>query len=184
MTKAKTIGERLPDRLHHYASVVKDQEAARHLMEDILGIPLVATWAEKATFHDADGEQEYCHTFYELEGGGAIAFFQFADPKMYELCQAELPAKIDRFHHLAVRVDDERFEDLKRRMVKAGIQHRERDHGYCRSLYMVSEDGLQLEFTADVHNVDELNAEQRVTAHDTLARWLAGDHTPNNDIRH
>ena len=33
----------LPQRLHHHAYCVKDQEANRHFVEDILGIPLTAT---------------------------------------------------------------------------------------------------------------------------------------------
>ena len=39
--------KRAPERLHHYAFVVKDQEANRRFFEDVLGIPLVATWCEK-----------------------------------------------------------------------------------------------------------------------------------------
>jgi catechol 2,3-dioxygenase-like lactoylglutathione lyase family enzyme len=38
--------------------VTRDQEATRHFYEDILGLPLVATWAERAP---ATG-REYCHT--------------------------------------------------------------------------------------------------------------------------
>ena len=41
---AKLLDE-LPLRLHHNAYVVKDQEANRRFLEDLLGIPLVATWS-------------------------------------------------------------------------------------------------------------------------------------------
>ena len=44
--EAKLLGE-LPLRLHHNAYVVKDHEANRRFLEDLLGIPLVATWCEK-----------------------------------------------------------------------------------------------------------------------------------------
>jgi catechol 2,3-dioxygenase-like lactoylglutathione lyase family enzyme len=40
---------RRPRRLHHAAWVTRDQEATRHFYEDILGLPLVATWAEPAS---------------------------------------------------------------------------------------------------------------------------------------
>ena len=43
---AKLLDE-LPLRLHHNAYVVKDQEANRRFLEDLLGIPLVATWCER-----------------------------------------------------------------------------------------------------------------------------------------
>ena len=33
---------RPPERLHHHAYVVRDQEANRRFLEDLLGIPLVA----------------------------------------------------------------------------------------------------------------------------------------------
>jgi len=34
---------RPPERLHHHACVVRDQEKNRRFFEDILGIPLTAT---------------------------------------------------------------------------------------------------------------------------------------------
>src|SRR5208337_1144597 len=37
----------LPLRVHHHAFAVKDQEVNRHFIEDILGIPLTATWCER-----------------------------------------------------------------------------------------------------------------------------------------
>jgi len=81
----------LPLRLHHHAFVVKDQEVNRHFFEDILGLPLIATWCEK-TFHpDFQREIFYCHTFYGLADGGALAFFQFADADAYEAARAILP---------------------------------------------------------------------------------------------
>jgi len=38
---------KLPSRLHHNAFVVKDHEVKPPVFEDLLGIPLVATWCEK-----------------------------------------------------------------------------------------------------------------------------------------
>ncbi|HTI81846.1 MAG TPA: VOC family protein, partial [Acetobacteraceae bacterium] len=69
----------LPLRLHHHAYAVKDQEANRRFFEDILGIPLVATWCERTFRPEVGREVDYCHTFYEVGDGGALAFFQFAD---------------------------------------------------------------------------------------------------------
>ena len=37
---------RLPNRLHHTAYVTKDLEATRKFYEEVLGLPLVATWCE------------------------------------------------------------------------------------------------------------------------------------------
>ena len=73
----------LPERLHHHAYVVKDQEANRRFLEDVLGIPLVATWCEKGWRAEIGHEVAYCHTFFGLADGSALAFFQFADPEVY-----------------------------------------------------------------------------------------------------
>ena len=41
-----TTMEKLPSRLHHNAFLTKDQEATRAFYEDLIGLPLVATWSE------------------------------------------------------------------------------------------------------------------------------------------
>ena len=71
-TKAK-----LPSRLHHTAYVSKDLEATRKFYEEIIGLPLLATWCEKDMLFGA--ERTYAHCFFGLGDGGALAFFQFAD---------------------------------------------------------------------------------------------------------
>ena len=38
---------KLPSRLHHTAYVTKDLEATRRFYEDVIGLPLTATWCEK-----------------------------------------------------------------------------------------------------------------------------------------
>jgi glyoxylase I family protein len=96
----------LPLRLHHHAYVVKDHEANRRFLEDLLGIPLVATWCEKSRNSETGAEIEFCHTFFGLADGSALAFFQFADPKIYERTQAKVPAEIGRYDHIALKVDD------------------------------------------------------------------------------
>ncbi|HKQ27075.1 MAG TPA: VOC family protein [Burkholderiales bacterium] len=169
----------LPLRLHHYAWVTKDHEANRKFFEDVLGMPLIATWCERAHVAEVGRELEYCHAFYGLADGGAIAFFQFADPQMYELFKAQHP-KQARFGHIALKVDRKTFEDTERRLKAADIKYRITDHGYCQSLYMMTPDELKLEFTLDPDNVAEIDAMRRADAHSELKRWLAGDRKPNN----
>jgi catechol 2,3-dioxygenase-like lactoylglutathione lyase family enzyme len=169
----------LPLRLHHYAWVTKDQEANRQFLEDILGIPLVATWCERTFNPEADRELEYCHTFYALADGGALAFFQFAEPGEYEQFRPRHP-QLAQFGHIALKVDKNTFEDAERRLKAAGVPFRLTDHGYCRSLYMQTPDELKLEFTLDPDNIGEIDAMRRADAHSELKRWLGGDRTPNN----
>lgn len=169
----------LPLRLHHYAFVVRDQEANRQFFEDVLGLPLVATWCERVFNTDVQREVAYCHTFFGLADGGALAFFQFADEEMYERSKAVYP-EVARFQHIALKVDRRTLDEIDRRLAAAGIPCRQTDHGYCLSLYVMSPDGLRVEFTVDPENVAEINARRRADAHDELARWLAGDREPNN----
>src|SRR5581483_12169768 len=79
-TSAVEQGVSKANRLHHAAWVTRDQEATRHFYEDILGVPLVATWCERGMRDPQTGkEREYCHTFFAFNDGGALAFFQYAD---------------------------------------------------------------------------------------------------------
>ena len=57
------------------------------------------------------------------------------------------------------------------------------DHGYCVSLYVNDPNNLRLEFTVDHSEIEPIMADARSRAHADLKRWLAGDHTVNNDIR-
>ena len=57
------------------------------------------------------------------------------------------------------------------------------EHGYCRSFYTHDPNGLLIEFTVDASDADEIAADRAADAHETLRRWLAGDHTSNNNYR-
>ena len=174
---------KLPSRLHHNAFVVRDHEVNRRFFEDVLGIPLVATWCEKNFSTEMHKEIEFCHTFFGLADGSALAFFQFADPKMYERTQAKVPAEIGRYDHIALKVDDATYDALKGRLDAAGEKFRETNHGYCKSIYVSSPDGLIVEFTQDPEDVAEIDAVRRGDAHRELTRWLAGDRHTNNELR-
>jgi hypothetical protein len=125
----------------------------------------------------------FCHTFYSLGDGGALAFFSFADDEVYQKCQAASPAEIGSFHHVAFKVDDGVYDELIARVKAAGEAVRETDHGYCRSMYCTSPDGLIVEFTVDPPDAARIDAIRRSDAHAELARWMAGDHRTNNDLR-
>ena len=129
----------------------------------------MATWAERAP---ATG-REYCHTFFALGDGGALAFFQYAD-------QDEHPVDLNSPGHIAFECDAQTQQGIKARLEANGHPVRVTDHGYCVSLYATSPDGLRVEFTVDPANVEDINAVRRADAHAELERWLAGDHAVNN----
>jgi len=176
------VQARLPSRLHHTAYVSKDLEATRKFYEDVIGLPLIATWCESDVLFGK--ERTYCHCFFGLGDGGALAFFQFADPDD----QAEFGPKMPEspFHHIALNVDAETQKGIEERIKAAGIKEPQTyvlEHGYCRSVYISDPNGMIVEFTHDAGNADEINETRRKDAHDELRRWLGGDHTSNNTYR-
>ena len=48
----------------------------------------------------------------------------------------------------------------------------------------MSPDGMILEFTCDPPDVAEIDAIRKADAHQELARWLSGDRSVNNQLRH
>lgn len=169
-------------RLHHNAWVTRDQEATRQFYEDLIGLPLVATWSETDELFGA--ERVYCHTFFGLADGSALAFFQFADPEDQELFGPPMPST--PFSHIALKVDHDTQDEVARRLTAAGYEEPATfvlEHGYCRSLYVRDPNGLLIELTADRPDADAIAAARSATAHEDLARWLSGDHTSNNTYR-
>src|SRR5579862_5210692 len=109
---------KLPSRLHHNAYVTRDLEATRKFYEDLIGLPLVATWCEKDELFGA--ERVYCHLFFALADGGALAFFKFAQPEDENLFGPRMPET--PFHHIALNVDQETQQGIEQRLVAAGYK--------------------------------------------------------------
>ena len=168
-----------PTRLHHNAFVVKDQATTRHFYEDLLGMPLVATWTEIEEM--AGATRAYCHTFYELADGGALAFFQFADVTDQERFAPRIEP--NPFVHIALAVDADTQGATRDRLDADEVPNLTVDHGYCVSLYVTDPDGLIVELTCDHPDIETIAVERRAAAADDLERWLAGDHRSNNTYR-
>jgi catechol 2,3-dioxygenase-like lactoylglutathione lyase family enzyme len=172
----------LPSRLHHTAYVSQNLEATRRFYEDVIGLPLVATWCESDVLFGK--ERTYCHCFFGLGDGGALAFFQFAEAEDQKLFGPKLPDT--PFHHVALKVEQQVQTDIEQRLRKAGYVEPQMyvlEHGYCRSLYAVDPDGMIVEFTVDHQDAGKIDAKRRSDAHSELKRWLAGNHASNNMFR-
>ena len=170
-------------RLHHNAHVTTDMEAVRKFYEEIIGMPLVATWCEKTMLFGK--ERTYMHCFFELGDGECLAFFQFENEDDQKEFGPELP--LSGFRHLAMKVDEETQDAIIARLSAAGYQEPDMyilDHGYCQSVYVFDPSKLLIEFTVDHEDIDQITADQRAKAHAELQRWLAGDHSPNNEAYH
>jgi len=176
------ITAKLPSRLHHTAYTSKDLEATRHFYEDIIGLPLIATWCEKDVLFGK--ERTYCHCFFGIGDGGALAFFQFASQEDADLFAPKIAAT--PFHHIALNVDAETQAGIEKRLKEAGYVEPKMyvlEHGYCRSVYAEDPNGMICEFTRDHPDAERINADNRRAAHTELKRWLAGDHHNNNPFR-
>jgi glyoxylase I family protein len=173
---------KLPSRLHHTAYVSSDLRRTREFYEDIIGLPLLAAWCEADELFGA--VRTYCHLFFGLGDGGALAFFQFASKADQEQFGPRMPET--PFHHVALKVEADVQAAIEGRLRAAGYEEPKvfvLEHGYCRSLYAVDPDGMIVEFTVDHPEVQKINADRRATAHADLERWLGGDHTSNNTYR-
>lgn len=174
---------KLPSRLHHTAYVSKDLERTRAFYEDVIGLPLSATWCETDFLFGKD--RTYCHLFFDLADGSSLAFFSFADPEDQKEFGPELPPS--PFRHIALNVDEETQAQIEKSIADAGIEPPRTyvlEHGYCRSVYVEDPDGMIVEFCHDDPRAAEGAEERKAKAHDELKRWLAGDHTSNNTFRH
>ena len=132
---------RLPERLHHTAYVTKDLEQTRAFYEDVIGLPLLATWCEKDVLFGK--ERTYAHCFFGLADGSALAFFQFADPADQAEFGPQMPSS--PFHHIALNVDKQTQAELEARIAAAGYQEPTTyilEHGYCRSVYITDPNGM------------------------------------------
>jgi catechol 2,3-dioxygenase-like lactoylglutathione lyase family enzyme len=177
-----TTTKGLPSRLHHTAYVTKDLEATRHFYEDLLGLPLTATWCESDMLFGA--ERTYCHCFFGIGDGGALAFFQFEKPEDQALFGPKMPSS--PFHHIALNCDAETQAQIKQRFDAAGYGAPDvyvLEHGYCTSLYLTDPNGMIVELTVDTPEEPEVAVGRRNAAHGELKRWLEGNHRSNNTYR-
>lgn len=167
-------------QLFHHAFRTNDSAATRYFYEDLLGMPLIATFVE--TWDPVKGgPTNYIHTYYGTGDGGALAFFQFAEgndsPTGFQ--------PVNPFdQHIALYMDSlESLREVQARVESEGIPIMEIDHGYCYSLYIHDPSGLQVELAIDVPKTEEIMAEARPLARSTLDDWLAGLREGNNKWR-
>lgn len=171
-----------PTRLHHTAYLSKDLEATRKFYEDLVGLPLVATWSETDELFGA--LRVYCHCFFGMPDGSALAFFQFAKKSDQDEFDPQLTPS--PFRHIALNVTKDAQTEIFKRLQDAQWKPEGTyvlEHGYCRSLYTEDPNGMLLEFTTDAEGATQISADRRKDAHATLKRWLGGDHTSNNIYR-
>lgn len=150
--------------LHHAAYRCRDSEQTRKFYQDFLGLPLAVTLEIGET---KTGREEHAlHTFYEMDDGSYLAFFEvpgmphgFPLQHDYDL---HIALEVDRAHLLAKKAQAE----LEGREVR-GIAN----HGFIESIYFRDPNGYVVELTARTASYDDATDTSRNGARDKLDRW-------------
>ena len=133
----RPAGERPPSSargLHHTALVSGDVERTVRFYQDLLEFPLT----EMIENRDYPGST---HFFFDIGNSNLLAFFDF--PGLGSPPYAEV---LGGLHHIAISVEPERWEHLKRKLDDAGVEYA---HHSGTSLYFTGPDGERLELIKD-----------------------------------
>lgn len=127
--------------LHHNAYRCRDSEETRRFYEGFLGLPLAG--ALRIRESKTGRKTDVLHTFYEMDNGSYLAFFDAPDRPF------EFKDQHDYDLHIALEVDN---AALQRMLAKAKAEGREvrgiSDHGFIHSIYFRDPNGYVIELTA------------------------------------
>jgi catechol 2,3-dioxygenase-like lactoylglutathione lyase family enzyme len=150
-------------KLHHAAYRCRSSAETRAFYEGFLGLPLVEAFEIRTT--KTGRETEVLHSFYELDDGSCIAFFEApGDP-------FEFKPQHDFDLHIAFEVERAQLEPMLAKGKAAGLECRGiSDHGFIHSIYFRDPNGYVIELTAKVGN-DAARAEGRSAVQERFAKW-------------
>jgi len=150
--------------LHHNAYRCRDSEETRQFYEDFLGLPLAGTLelAETKTGRDT----RTLHTFYELDDGSYLAFFEVPDQPF------DFKDQHDFDLHIALEVAPDTLGPMLEKGKAAGIESRGiADHQFVRSIYFRDPSGYVIELTAKESNHDAMMDPAQNDARRKLDSW-------------
>ena len=153
--------------LHHNAYRCRDSEETRAFYEDFLGLPLVQTLEIGQT---KTGRATHAlHTFYRLDDGSHLAFFETDDLPF------EFKPQHDFDLHIALEVEGPVLAEMMAKGKAAGIETRGiSDHGFIDSIYFRDPNGYVIELCAKRAGHDAAMDPAKNDARETLRRWTAG----------
>jgi catechol 2,3-dioxygenase-like lactoylglutathione lyase family enzyme len=128
-------------KLHHSAYRCRDSEQTRVFYEDFLGLPLAGTLEISET--KSGRATRTLHTFYRLDDGSFLAFFEAPDMPF------EFKAQHDFDLHIALEVSRDALDRMLARGKAGGIETRGvSDHGFIDSIYFRDPNGYVIELCA------------------------------------
>ncbi len=150
--------------LHHNAYRCRDSEETRRFYEDFLGLPLVNALEIKETM--SGRKTQTLHTFYRLDDGSCLAFFEAPDMPF------EFKKQHDYDLHIALEVEPPVIETMMAKGKAKGIETRGvSDHGFIRSIYFRDPNGYVIELTAKAPGHDKAMDPKQNGARAKLERW-------------
>lgn len=153
-------------KLHHNAYRCRDSEQTRAFYEDFLGLPLAETLEIRET--KSGRATETLHTFYRLDDGSYLAFFEAPDMPF------EFKPQHDFDLHIALEVERASLERMLAKGKAEGIETRGvSNHGFIDSIYFRDPNGYVIELTAKVPGMERDMDPKQNHARDILNGWQA-----------
>ena len=154
--------------LHHNAYRCRDSEETRKFYEDFLGLPLVNAFKIETTMTGRNTGAGVLHSFFRLDDGSALAFFEAPDMPF------EFKEQHDFDLHIALEVSPEHLREM---FAKGRAQGREvrgiSDHKFIDSIYFRDPNGYVIELTAKKAGHDAAMDPAKSRARDILNQWQA-----------
>ena len=153
-------------KLHHNAYRCRDSEQTRAFYEGFLGLPLAGTLEINET--KSGRATNTLHTFYRLDDGSYLAFFEAPDMAF------EFKPQHDYDLHIALEVGRDALERMFAKGRAEGIETRGvSDHGFIDSIYFRDPNGYVIELCCKREGHDREMDPARNGARDKLQRWTA-----------
>ena len=120
--------------LHHVALLSSDVERTVRFYQQVLEFPLTEIFENR----DYKGSN---HFFFDIGNGNLLAFFDFPGLDLGPYAEV-----LGGLHHIAISVEPEKWEYLKRKLDQAGVAYL---HESETSIYFRDPNGARLELIAD-----------------------------------
>jgi catechol 2,3-dioxygenase-like lactoylglutathione lyase family enzyme len=158
---------KIATRLNHVAYPTFDTAATVRFYTEVMGFRLVDA------VHDESGPRPFLHTFFAMESGEIIAFFDI--PGLEKPKRDGLPPWV---RHLALSVDSpETLAAWKGRLESHGLRVTGPvDHdGVWSSIYFIDPNAVTLELTYQARALNDADAARAL---EMVARWTARNSSP------
>ena len=150
-------------KLHHNAYRCRDSEETRAFYEGFLGLPLAGALQIDET--KTARPTQVLHTFYRLDDGSFLAFFEAPEPFDFKPQQ-------DFDLHIALEVERPVLDEMLAKGRAQGIETRGiSNHGFIESIYFRDPNGYVIELCAKRANHDAAMDPSRNGAREIVDRW-------------